>query len=484
MGEHVSISCWGCGTRMRLSEQLLIKLKGKRGKLNCKVCQTELRLDYRGDQLITLPAPSYTEVDSNELLSEAAASHARDELRTAAEEDLVFEHRRETPPPPPLPSEPSHAIPSLGDLVRQSRAPRAFRADSVAPPVMRTESTSLLPHTFDDEEIIPPPREESSPFAAQRMAEIEKVTSAMVVKGPLGLSVPPPLPVTLAFGESAGELSREALPARSKLQTEDRRASSLLAMGTVLLLGVMGGVAVSQGGAIGGKQLFSGGTGAAAVQGQAPKSAALPAKLSPVEIELPDPEPSPLLTHPDGIDEEAWVLDAVSSDDGLGASAATDPVATPASAPLALSQEPVVAKPRASANSKQSKDKALAEEATVEASSEEAGSEEAASESTPSEVAPGPEAEALPEFDSGAAKVALSIAEAHAAGCRGVGDPSGTARVVVTFAPSGRATQATISGPPFVGTPAGSCIASKFRTLAVRPFQGEHVTVTRTVVIR
>ena len=89
-----------------------------------------------------------------------------------------------------------------------------------------------------------------------------------------------------------------------------------------------------------------------------------------------------------------------------------------------------------------------------------------------------------PPFDKAAAVAALGAVVAQASGCRQEGDPSGTARVVVTFAPSGRVTSATLSGPPFAGTRTGGCIASTMRRARVPPFSGDHVTVAKSVVIR
>ena len=85
---------------------------------------------------------------------------------------------------------------------------------------------------------------------------------------------------------------------------------------------------------------------------------------------------------------------------------------------------------------------------------------------------------------SGEAVAALQVAATQASSCRKAGDPSGMARVVVTFAPSGRVTSATISGPPFSGTATGGCIASQFRSARVPAFDGALVTVTRSVVIQ
>jgi hypothetical protein len=96
----------------------------------------------------------------------------------------------------------------------------------------------------------------------------------------------------------------------------------------------------------------------------------------------------------------------------------------------------------------------------------------------PAEAAPGA------EFDRAAASAALSAAAGQASACRKEGDPTGSAAVVVTFAPSGRVTSANVNGPPFAGTATGGCIAAAMRRAKVPPFSGAHVTVGKTVVIR
>jgi hypothetical protein len=88
------------------------------------------------------------------------------------------------------------------------------------------------------------------------------------------------------------------------------------------------------------------------------------------------------------------------------------------------------------------------------------------------------------EFDKAAAGVALGAATTQASGCRKGGDPTGVAVVHVTFANSGRATRATIEGPPFAGTATGGCIAAALRGATVPPFGGDRVTVTKRVVIQ
>jgi hypothetical protein len=98
----------------------------------------------------------------------------------------------------------------------------------------------------------------------------------------------------------------------------------------------------------------------------------------------------------------------------------------------------------------------------------------------------GPRPKAAPgtPFDDGAARTALASGVAASHACRQPDDPTGVARITVTFASSGRVTSARVSGPPFQGTPTGSCIATAFRGVHVPPFEGDPVSVTSTVTIR
>jgi hypothetical protein len=101
----------------------------------------------------------------------------------------------------------------------------------------------------------------------------------------------------------------------------------------------------------------------------------------------------------------------------------------------------------------------------------------------PAQNAP-PAAEPGTEFDRTAARNALAGAAAQASSCRKQGDPSGTASITITFAPSGRVTSANLQGPPFAGTATGGCIANTMRHASVPAFAGEYVTVTKTLVIQ
>lgn len=98
-------------------------------------------------------------------------------------------------------------------------------------------------------------------------------------------------------------------------------------------------------------------------------------------------------------------------------------------------------------------------------------------------VSPGNSAAAEP-FSISAASEALDAAAARASKCRKPGDPSGTARIRLTFANSGRATQAVVEGKPFAGTQTGGCIASIMRSARVPEFSGQRRSITKTVLIQ
>lgn len=97
----------------------------------------------------------------------------------------------------------------------------------------------------------------------------------------------------------------------------------------------------------------------------------------------------------------------------------------------------------------------------------------------PEPVAPAPvEPADGPAFPREAAAAAIASAAQLAATCTTEG--AGNSRVRVTFAPSGRATQAVITGD-LSGTAVGSCMAQAFATARIPAFSGEAVAVTRRV---
>jgi predicted Zn finger-like uncharacterized protein len=85
-------------------------------------------------------------------------------------------------------------------------------------------------------------------------------------------------------------------------------------------------------------------------------------------------------------------------------------------------------------------------------------------------------------FNMGEAKARLASIAGGVQGCK-KGDLSGSGRVVVTFAPSGNAQSAVVSGAPFEGTPTGACVAGRFRGARVPPFSGSPFSVSKSFTI-
>ena len=96
------------------------------------------------------------------------------------------------------------------------------------------------------------------------------------------------------------------------------------------------------------------------------------------------------------------------------------------------------------------------------------------------DAAPAPAAAA--DFDKSAAIAALSAAAANAASCKKPDGPLGGGKASVTFAPSGRATNSTVTGA-FAGTDVGGCVARVFRSAKIPPFAGDPVTVSKSFSI-
>lgn len=89
-----------------------------------------------------------------------------------------------------------------------------------------------------------------------------------------------------------------------------------------------------------------------------------------------------------------------------------------------------------------------------------------------------------PEFNVAAAKSAMAASAGNASAC-GDGTTSGSGRVSVTFARSGRATAAVVDpSSGFAGTSVGSCIARVMGQTTVPVYSGDLVTVVSRVTVR
>jgi predicted Zn finger-like uncharacterized protein len=104
----------------------------------------------------------------------------------------------------------------------------------------------------------------------------------------------------------------------------------------------------------------------------------------------------------------------------------------------------------------------------------------------PAEKKPEPAApiQGTSPFSVSAAQVALTQAASNAGGCRKAGGPTGSGKVQVTFATSGRVTSANVTGGAFPGTSVGGCVASVFRKARIPAFSGNPVTVSKSFSVK
>jgi hypothetical protein len=158
---------------------------------------------------------------------------------------------------------------------------------------------------------------------------------------------------------------------------------------------------------------------------------------------------------------------------GATASAASDEVA----APLASGSAAAGLEKRDERRSEDDRDRKAEDRKREEkAEAEKAGEKP---EAKPDEAKPSAD---LPQFDRAAAASALNGAAGSASSCKQADGPTGSGRATVTFAPSGRATNAVITGD-FAGTAVGGCVARIFRGAKVPAFSGEPVTVAKSFSI-
>jgi hypothetical protein len=127
---------------------------------------------------------------------------------------------------------------------------------------------------------------------------------------------------------------------------------------------------------------------------------------------------------------------------------------------------------------------AVAELPTVDVESLPSIAADVVTSSARSPVVPVARDEATPPFQLAFAEVAMGSVAGRLAACAAdLEDGESTVKVRVTFASTGKVTQALVTGS-FAGTAVGSCMASALRTVEVPAFEGELTTVSKTLRFR
>ena len=452
----IEIMCEACEAKMRLSSSLLRRIKGRSGRITCKQCSSKVGLDASGRGIAVISGGVLIENGRHlEPVSSEDDPHLSEAPATGDSESATFISDRRSSVPPPLPVE--------------ARAHHRRSLDAPPPPPMREMEDSLSPHSFEDEVSLaalahdirstpysaPPPRDLTySSLYPEPKAESDEPVSTM----PYGSRAPTP--------PRAGELHRSMSP-------QNPFASGYGIEGPQAVVVTADGQLLNQADV---RQMSS------MVPGLEPqKSSQAPWVLAAVAL------------FALGISLSAQVQDGVSvawrSATGSGQTSAASPaVIRAASVPDVLIEAEA---PKRDVDSELSEDvgtetvsSSVPTPAKAQVQPQVAASTESVQAVAPAREAKTDDAPEAGPFSSGAAAASMREATALASACRNATDPTGTARVVVTFSPSGRVTSTTVSGPPFAGTATGGCIAARFRASRVPAFSGEAVTVAKTVTIR
>ncbi len=183
-----------------------------------------------------------------------------------------------------------------------------------------------------------------------------------------------------------------------------------------------------------------------------------------------------MATHPSTGDKAGTAASATTEGEPSASAAAASAASVASAAPPPEPSVPPAAAAAPPGTAAPTKAPAVAEPTEKHAA---AAKEPAVEKAAP---APAPATEAVGPFDMGAARARLAAIAGAVEACKR-GDVSGTWHVIVTFATSGAAQSATVSGAPFEGTPTGACVASKFRGARVPAFSGAPFTVSKSFSI-
>jgi hypothetical protein len=456
-----AVTCRSCGARFSVADDLVHKkLSGKVVTLRCKRCHEPIRVNASeppGRRSSRPPAPAAR----SPLPQGPARPRPRPPLKTRPTSTVMGLGPRKPPPrnlrreqedrakggvshdlfdasPPP-----SGGLVDLSDMAH-SEPPEALSksnsALSSAPPLFDLAHAEKGPLSRSEEDVDFLLGLTGSPGTTAALASPS--LSDLARKAP---SEPPPSEPEARAGVStpkprAAAKATAPVPAPSAAPAvEPQKAQKRSGLGLLLGLAAVGAAVL----------------GFTLTQKQPQSAATRPPLAAPIATSEPELRPAPT--------EAAVVVPTASAADS----------AEPAPAPAAhRATGATAAQVARSANPS----------ATVSAKADSTDAEAA----TPKAAIPPksePAAAGTP-FDRSAAASALASAAAQASACRKDGDPSGVANVTLTFAPSGRVTTAKLSGPPFAGTATGGCIASTLRRAKIPPYDGDLVTVAKTIVVQ
>jgi hypothetical protein len=472
-----AVTCKSCGARFSVADELVHKkLSGKVVVLRCKRCHEPIRINAseppgRGSSRPPSPAAR------SPLPQGPARPKPRPPLKARPTGTVMGLGPRKPPPrnirreqeedakggvnhdlfdaSPPLPD---GELVDLSDMAHSeppgsaSLAPDASNAKSSAPPLFALAHAEklTLPRSEDDVDFLLGLT--GSPGTAATLASPSLSDLARKAPSEPPPSAPKPRAVAVARAtprEAAAETGTKSSPSAPAAQPDKAKKRSSL--GLVLGFAAIGAAAL----------------GFSLTQKHPEPSTAEP----PLALPVAASEPEPKSAQP-----EPSAAPVAAPTEATSAVSSAEP-APRAAYGASTAQTGHAAGPGANGSAKAVRAEAAAPAAATTAA--------AATPAPKAVIAPKPEpAAAGTPFDRAAAASALASAAAQASACRKDGDPSGVASVTLTFAPSGRVTTAKLSGPPFAGTATGGCIASTLRRAKIPPYDGDLVTVAKTIVVQ
>lgn len=458
-----TVVCTSCNAKFHVPDDLI---RGKLVKFRCRKCGEAIDVDGRRGR--TGAEPPFRNSEPPFRISEPPFRHSEPSLRPAdpaatVDTPAAFSQpasysQRAAPPAPPAP--PVGRTKSAPNLPHPWPEPPARQRSTVPPPIAISES-------------LPPEAPQREPHATRdpsnRGPKIAAVAALLIAAGlsGVGLAIRGPAPASGSSQEakaSADPVDPQpaAAPRVAAAQRRGVDPSALTRAPTAITDLPL---------ATDGIERAHSGAAAAAPAQAAPVKPAEVAKQEPANPELPSiaalvpadepaavaaPAPTNVVNPGGALANGDVPARTANPDESAGAKAhgATETLPAPAAAvpPGAAVAVPPGAAPQPAVNP-----------------------------ALPVAAPPPQVARSRGDFNTQAAREALEDAAARASKCKTIDTPSGTARVAVTFANNGQATNAVIESGPFVGTSAGTCVAAKFRAARVPPFTGDSVLVRKSV---
>jgi hypothetical protein len=422
---------------------------------SAEVFSDDMVMSVRGDELETETVPLVINKSSNGASSEPPPAFEpntnpklKKPLPPPRKKEVAKVEEDDEPPPS------SSGTPTLTALMSKGSfkpGPSKNRVDEDFFAGLGAQSMSLAPPTIDLNSLGAPPETESEPPESERAPDSIPVSARAPHKKKKKRkhsSQAPDAPravapkATAAATTSTAPKAKRAEPTKAQPEPEQKSSSMVWVIGGLVLLG--GAFFLWQ------------------------QSQGKPVEPETAQTAAPTAEAAP--TAPATATAAAPTAEATATAP-LPSAAAPTPTPTTGKPGEALNK-PAEAKPT--------------EGTPTEAKPTEAKpAEEKPAEAKPAEEKPAePAATGAGPFQPDAAKAALAASAAQASGCRKGDDPAGSAVVIITFATSGRVTSANVNGPPFAGTATGGCIAAAMRKTKVPPFDGDRITVSKTVQIQ